>query len=393
MANILKWVQGNDVVMTVWLYEPKVDAQGHPVYDQGVLVWQTVELDSYDEWKVRVKNGCSAITMSASAGEDTGSIIMTVPATLACGDYSIEFTGIKDDVAVRSFETAAFGIVKSNGESNVVFDIVDGEKSCDINIKLQIQPQTVTRGLNSYDYWKQIPGNEDKTLQDYLDSLTRTEQADWNQTDPNAQSFIKNKPIAGVIEFSTVDNVKTTGVYIVANIPSTVLMVNAPTTATIYQTYIGPQGNIYTRTCSNGTWSDWSQPYASKATTLSGYGITDAYSITDINLMMGDKEDKMVLRSSLPASGATLIVNSYYRLGSVGSIAADLPTLLNDRASVIMFYATFTDASPDVNLTPPTGVNVYKQDGWSLEQNATYEVSALWNGNAWILTHVKIATS
>ena len=177
MANILKWVQGNDVVVTVWLYEPQVDAQGHPVYDHNVLQWQAVELDSYDEWKVRVKNGCSAITMPASAGEDTGSIIMTVPATLACGDYSIEFTGIKDDVAVRSFETAAFGIVKSNGESNVVFDIVDGEKSCDINIKLQIQPQTVTRGENAYEIWKQIPGNEDKTLQDYLDYLNQQNEA------------------------------------------------------------------------------------------------------------------------------------------------------------------------------------------------------------------------
>lgn len=171
MANILKWVQGNDVVMTVWLYEPKVDAQGHPVYDQGVLVWQTVDLDSYDEWKVRVKNGCQAITMPASTGEDTGSIIMTVPATLACGDYAVEFTGIKNDVAVRSFEAMAFAIVRTNAESNVVFDIVDGEKSCDIDIKLQIQPQTVTRGENAYEIWKQIPGNEDKTLQDYLDFL------------------------------------------------------------------------------------------------------------------------------------------------------------------------------------------------------------------------------
>lgn len=168
---ILKWVQGNDVVMTIWLYEPKVDAQGRPVYDQGVLVWQAVDLDSYDDWKVRIKSKCQAITMSASAGEDTGSIIMTVPATLACGDYAVEFTGIKNDVAVRSFETMAFAIVCTNAESNVVFDIVDGEKSCDIDIKLQIQPQTVTRGKNAYEYWKEIPGNEDKTLQDYLDFL------------------------------------------------------------------------------------------------------------------------------------------------------------------------------------------------------------------------------
>ena len=168
---ILKWVQGNDVVVTIWLYEPQVDAEGHPVYDQNVLQWQAVDLDAYDAWLVRIKNKCQSITMPASAGEDTGSIIMTVPSTLACGDYAIEFTGIKNDVAVRSFETMAFGIVRTNAESNVVFDIVDGEKSCDIDIKLQIQPQTVTRGENAYEIWKQIPGNEDKTLQDYLDFL------------------------------------------------------------------------------------------------------------------------------------------------------------------------------------------------------------------------------
>ena len=170
---ILKWVQGNDVLVTIWLYEPQVDAEGHPVYVQNVLQWQAVDLDSYDDWKVRVKNGCQSITMPASAGEETGSIIMTVPATLACGDYAVEFTGIKNDVAVRSFETMAFGIVRTNAESNVVFNVVDGEKSCDIDIKLQIQPQTVTRGENAYEIWKQIPGNEDKTLQDYLDYLNQ----------------------------------------------------------------------------------------------------------------------------------------------------------------------------------------------------------------------------
>ncbi|MBR4699759.1 MAG: hypothetical protein IKP16_07425, partial [Prevotella sp.] len=192
-SSLICWVRGNDVVVTVYLYEPQVDANGIPVRDQqGNIVWVPVDVDAYDEWRVRVKTD-DYILLPSAAGATAGTLVVKVPGTFPCGVYAVEFTGMKNGFAIRSFEMTMFGIVESNGDANVTFDVVDGERSCDVDIKIQIVPFSVTRGKNAYELWKEQPGNEDKTLQDYLDSLEPV-QADWTETDPDDKAFIKHKP-------------------------------------------------------------------------------------------------------------------------------------------------------------------------------------------------------
>ena len=131
-SSLICWPRGNDVSLTIYLYEPQVDEHGIPVHDQqGNIVWEPVDVDAYDEWHVRVKTD-EYIPLSSAAGATAGTLVVKVPGTFPCGVYAVEFTGMKNGFAVRSFETTMFGIVESNGDANVTFDIVDGERSCDI---------------------------------------------------------------------------------------------------------------------------------------------------------------------------------------------------------------------------------------------------------------------
>lgn len=277
-SSLICWPRGNDVSLTIYLYEPQVDEHGIPVRDQqGNIVWEPVDVDAYDEWRVRVKTD-EYILLSAAAGATAGTLVVKVPGTFPCGVYAVEFTGMKNGFAVRSFETTMFGIVESNGDANVTFDIVDGERSCDIDIKIQMVPFSVERGKNAYELWKEQPGNEDKTLQDYLDSLEPV-QADWTEDDPNDKAFIKHKPALAAVATSgdyldllnkpittlgngtNLDTITTSGLYYVTGYPNSLLVVFTPYPNNTRQCLVTGEGKLKFRVQSNGTWSTWSETY------------------------------------------------------------------------------------------------------------------------------------
>ena len=103
-SSLICWPRGNDVSLTIYLYEPQVDEHGIPVRDQqGNIVWVPVDVDAYDEWRVRVKTD-EYILLSSAAGATAGTLVVKVPGTFPCGVYAVEFTGMKNGFAVRSFE-------------------------------------------------------------------------------------------------------------------------------------------------------------------------------------------------------------------------------------------------------------------------------------------------
>lgn len=286
-SSLICWPRGNDVSLTIYLYEPQVDANGIPVRDQqGNIVWELVDVDAYDEWRVRVKTD-EYILLSAAAGATAGTLVVKVPGTFPCGVYAVEFTGMKNGFAVRSFETTMFGIVESNGDANVTFDIVDGERSCDIDIKIQMVPFSVERGKNAYELWKEQPGNEDKTLQDYLDSLEPV-QADWTETDPDDKAFIKNKPTIPAAQVQSdwkqtlrtaVDFIKNkpnvysissgeinsmgavTGLFLITDSSRGGIIISSGLFNYAEQVWIDVQhGYIRTRIMNLGVWGAWSDP-------------------------------------------------------------------------------------------------------------------------------------
>ena len=103
---------------------------------------------------------------------------------------------------------------------------------------------------------------------------------------------------------------------------------------------------------------------------------------------LASKEDKVDIVS---ASGATLTaeVGKYYTLSSVGTLAITLPTIASGTTKVqtVTFYIA-AGSSPAVTFTSTH--NIYYSDGFEIAADTTYEVSAAYNGIAWVVASVKI---
>ena len=91
------------------------------------------------------------------------------------------------------------------------------------------------------------------------------------------------------------------------------------------------------------------------------------------------------------ASGATLTaeVGKYYTLSNVGTLAITLPTIASGTTKVqtVTFYIA-AGSSPAVTFTSTH--SIYYSDGFEIAADSTYEVSAAYNGIAWVVASVKI---
>ena len=100
------------------------------------------------------------------------------------------------------------------------------------------------------------------------------------------------------------------------------------------------------------------------------------------------KEDKVDIVS---ASGATLTaeVGKYYTLSNVGTLAITLPTIAagTTKVQTVTFYMA-AGSTPAVTFTSTH--SIYYSDGFEIAASSTYEVSAAYNGIAWVVASVKI---
>ena len=103
---------------------------------------------------------------------------------------------------------------------------------------------------------------------------------------------------------------------------------------------------------------------------------------------LASKEDKVDIVS---ASGATLTaeVGKYYTLSNVGTLAITLPTIVSGTTTLqtVTFYIS-AGSSPAVTFT--SSHSIYYSDGFEIASSSTYEVSAAYNGIAWVVASVKI---
>ena len=101
-----------------------------------------------------------------------------------------------------------------------------------------------------------------------------------------------------------------------------------------------------------------------------------------------NKEDKVDIVS---ASGATLSaeVGKYYTLSNVGTLAITLPTIAagTTKVQTVTFYIA-AGSTPAVTFTSTH--SIYYSDGFEIAADTTYEVSAAYNGIAWVVASVKI---
>lgn len=101
-------------------------------------------------------------------------------------------------------------------------------------------------------------------------------------------------------------------------------------------------------------------------------------------------ESKVAIES---ASGAMLNaqVGKYYTLTNVGALVVTLPTIPAGTATIqtVTFYIA-AGSAPDVDFISTH--TVIKSDGFTIEANGIYEVSAAWNGIGWIIGQMKLQT-
>jgi len=131
-----------------------------------------------------------------------------------------------------------------------------------------------------------------------------------------------------------------------------------------------------------------SSPTSGSGDPVSSGGVYTALSSKADASGLADKEDKVTIES---ASGATLTaqVGKYYTLSSVGTLAITLPTIASGTTDVktITFFIE-AGSSPAVTFT--SSHSIYYSDGFEIAASSTYEVSAAYNGIAWVVASVKI---
>ena len=99
------------------------------------------------------------------------------------------------------------------------------------------------------------------------------------------------------------------------------------------------------------------------------------------------KENAMPIAT---ATGETLtaVVGNYYRLDNVGTLAITLPTIVGATKLQAITFLIACGLSALVTFVPQGTETILKQEGFVLEDNTTYEVTALWNGSEWTLSRV-----
>ena len=253
-------------------------------------------------------------------------------------------------------------------------------------------------------------------------------QSDWEETDTDDPAYIKNKPtIPSEVTESTVAGwgfTKNTGDYSKPSggIPSTDLSSAVQTSLgkadTAIQTETDPTVPAWAKASSKPSYTASEVGAVPTTRKVNGKALSSNITLTasDVGALpsstvipvvptnvsaftndagyltshqdISGKEDKVDIVS---ASGATLTaeVGKYYTLSNVGTLAITLPTIASGTTKVqtVTFYIAAGN-TPGVTWTSTH--NVYKAKGFKLEANGTYEVSAAWNGIAWVVTLVEI---
>ena len=142
----------------------------HPVGDPTA-----VDVEAYDSWVAHVFR-CGSVMRSDAEGVTVGvdedkRVTLLLPPSLPRGSYSVEIVLSKEGIGRRSFECPVFDIVETNDEADVTYDLIEGVRSADIDMQFQFVEVDAILGENAYEMWKKLPGNEDKTLQDFIDEV------------------------------------------------------------------------------------------------------------------------------------------------------------------------------------------------------------------------------
>lgn len=95
--------------------------------------------------------------------------------------------------------------------------------------------------------------------------------------------------------------------------------------------------------------------------------------------------------AALPITALTTEIGKYYRIDvPIDTLAVTLPAMTDlTIAKTVVIYLT-AGSTPAVTIAAADNKDVYYQDGFEVEAGNTYEINALFNGAAWIITGIMI---
>lgn len=164
--------RGNDFYLAVTLKSREM-VDGQVV----VTAFDFDDCDNYDARIYGILRGNTLGTMVGLKDGTTDTVIIDakdIPLNVA---IAVEVTGKKDGRAFRAAEKGFIGIVEYNGQAHVIFTPVTGGQEASLVMTLQFLPSAAVVGKNAYEIWKEQPGNEDKTLEDFINFLGHGESA------------------------------------------------------------------------------------------------------------------------------------------------------------------------------------------------------------------------
>ena len=167
----LSWVRGNDVLLSVWLYERYLDGVKEKL--------RPFVFDGTEELHMQLANFYGRkFDLEPHPGEEAGQLLVDIPGSVPTGTYSIELTLVKEGRDVRSCESCMVRVVESNNEANTVLTPIESGRRAETEMTIQLVSSAIARGENAYELWLEA-GNEG-SLQDYLDLFiqpaSRTQQ-------------------------------------------------------------------------------------------------------------------------------------------------------------------------------------------------------------------------
>lgn len=146
----------------------------------GEVVETPFDFEAADTYNARIYGILDGTTLSTMVGLKDGStdtVIVDAQGVPLIRAIGVEVTGTVDGRAFRAAEKGFLSIVDFNGEAKVVFTPVTGGQQANLVMTLTFLPSAAVVGKNAYEIWKEEPGNEDKTLANFIYFLGHGESA------------------------------------------------------------------------------------------------------------------------------------------------------------------------------------------------------------------------
>lgn len=146
----------------------------------GKVVETPFDFEAADSFDARIYGILDGKTLSTMVGLKDGStdtVIIDAKGVPLIRAIGVEVTGTVDGRAFRAAEKGFLSIVEFNGEAHVVFTPVTGGQEANLIMTLTFLPSAAVVGKNAYEIWKEEPGNQDKTLADFIYFLGHGESA------------------------------------------------------------------------------------------------------------------------------------------------------------------------------------------------------------------------